>query len=63
MNTVDDAQKVLTFCFLRGQAPVNCNWADLELLSIFLLQLQGYSVDTDDQDTSRRQQEAVLYFS
>lgn len=47
----------------QGPGSINCNWADLELLSIFLLQLQGYSVDTDDQDTSRGQQEAVLYTS
>lgn len=47
----------------QGPGSINCNWADLELLSIFVLQLQGYSVDTDDQDTSRGQQEAVLYTS
>lgn len=52
--------------FSQGPGSINCNWTDLELLSISLLLLkaqQVYSVDTDDQNTSRGQQEVLLYSS
>lgn len=63
---MEDERRKCYLLLSQGPGSINCNWTDLELLSISLLLLtaeQGSSVDTDDQDTSRGQREAPLYSS